>query len=580
MALSDEVSKYMGAIVASDPKLLSECESICQIYSISPEDLKYKWEALTFSSITSRSEKLPPFTMESIAALKAVLQRDLQKNSAVKKGPRKMPFATAINRTRIPQNFGRNSLGGAVQVKVEPGSEASVAGPSKVSFSGPKNDASSRKKRAYRYMYEKIFTRSEVLDDRIDEFSQIVTDHYKVTEFGDPSTSTEGETVIIGRITQDTEFPSAKLADDTVVIESSRMHSSGARVLLRFDPSLTIRGGIQGAGALGVFPGAIATLKGKNGGANSFLVSEILALPPLKPSWTNSNVKPEPGSAFSLCVACGPFTPEAPVADANLAFKPLQTLLQSLQATKPTVVLLVGPFVDASHPLIKVGDVDSTPLRLFQKRVTEPLRAFLDSSPGSIAILVPSIRDVVSFHNVYPQCEFGPEVTLGDPRIHRVPNPARFSINDVKFAVTSIDVVSHLLKDELLKTGQEVEPVSASSADDNGTDKIGNLCRHLLQQRSFYPIFPVPFEVAHEVNLDVTHSEGLKLDDEGCAPDVLVVPSRLKHFAKHVHSTTVLNSSFLTKGTYSMLSIDPTRQALYERVKNEFVKLESTKLES
>ena len=66
---------------------------------------------------------------------------------------------------------------------------------------------------------------------------------------------------------------------------------------------------------------------------------------------------------------------------------------------------------------------------------------------------------------------------------------------------------------------------------------------------SFYPIFPVPLDLAHEVNLDVTHSEMLYLapqDDnleEGshdpkdpskarCAPDVLIVPSRLKHFSK------------------------------------------------
>ena len=51
---------------------------------------------------------------------------------------------------------------------------------------------------------------------------------------------------------------------------------------------------------------------------------------------------------------------------------------------------------------------------------------------------------------------------------------------------------------------------------------------------SFYPIFPVPFDVAREVNLDVTHSEGIKLveSEDECAPDVLVLPSRLKHFSK------------------------------------------------
>lgn len=56
----------------------------------------------------------------------------------------------------------------------------------------------------------------------------------------------------------------------------------------------------------------------------------------------------------------------------------------------------------------------------------------------------------------------------------------------------------------------------------------------------FYPVFPVPLELASEVVLDVTHSEGLWLgggesesgDAPECAPDVIIVPSRLRQFAK------------------------------------------------
>lgn len=55
---------------------------------------------------------------------------------------------------------------------------------------------------------------------------------------------------------------------------------------------------------------------------------------------------------------------------------------------------------------------------------------------------------------------------------------------------------------------------------------------------SFYPVFPVPLELATEVVLDVTHSDGLRLGDgdgDGApesAPDVLIVPSRFKQFTK------------------------------------------------
>jgi DNA polymerase alpha subunit B len=56
----------------------------------------------------------------------------------------------------------------------------------------------------------------------------------------------------------------------------------------------------------------------------------------------------------------------------------------------------------------------------------------------------------------------------------------------------------------------------------------------------FYPVFPVPLELASEVVLDVTHSEGLRFDggknENGdaleYAPDVIIIPSRLKQFVK------------------------------------------------
>jgi DNA polymerase alpha subunit B len=44
-----------------------------------------------------------------------------------------------------------------------------------------------------------------------------------------------------------------------------------------------------------------------------------------------------------------------------------------------------------------------------------------------------------------------------------------------------------------------------------------------------YPIVPPPADVAADVNLDVSHHELLEMD---VAPDVLILPSRLKYFAK------------------------------------------------
>ena len=62
---------------------------------------------------------------------------------------------------------------------------------------------------------------------------------------------------------------------------------------------------------------------------------------------------------------------------------------------------------------------------------------------------------------------------------------------------------------------------------------MANLIRHVLAQRSVYPIFPPPEAHAIEVNLDVTHHRLLRMDED--APDVLILPSRLKHFSKVGH---------------------------------------------
>lgn len=63
----------------------------------------------------------------------------------------------------------------------------------------------------------------------------------------------------------------------------------------------------------------------------------------------------------------------------------------------------LGPFVDASHPLLKAGDVDETPQELFQRTISPKLTAFLDYSTNTSIILVPSVRDLISHNVVYPQ---------------------------------------------------------------------------------------------------------------------------------------------------------------------------------
>lgn len=112
-----------------------------------------------------------------------------------------------------------------------------------------------------------------------------------------------------------------------------------------------------------------------------------------------------------------------------------------------------------------------------------------------------------------------------------------------------MDTLFHLKKEEILRQGQQAD---AEAERGEPLDPMAELCQYMLRQRrwvftipytgihrslilfSFYPIFPPPMDVSHEVNLDVSRSKLLDLDhgSQDHTPHVLLVPSRLKQFSK------------------------------------------------
>ena len=84
----------------------------------------------------------------------------------------------------------------------------------------------------------------------------------------------------VGRIC--TDLYASKLQDPTdkskisVWFESSRLMGAGARIELKFDDAVKVRGATPGDGGAGFFPGAIIGVKGRNVGGQFFNVNEIL----------------------------------------------------------------------------------------------------------------------------------------------------------------------------------------------------------------------------------------------------------------------------------------------------------------
>lgn len=63
-----------------------------------------------------------------------------------------------------------------------------------------------------------------------------------------------------------------------------------------------------------------------------------------------------------VVVACGPFTTSS-----NLLYEPLTDFLTTLRDNPPHVLILLGPFLDASHPLVVGNDLGESHNAVFNR---------------------------------------------------------------------------------------------------------------------------------------------------------------------------------------------------------------------
>lgn len=146
-------------------------------------------------------------------------------------------------------------------------------------------------------------------------------------------------------------------------------------------------------------------------------------------------------------------------------------------------------------------------------------------------------------------------------RVHCLSNPCTFKINEVVFGVTSTDVLFHMSAEE---TNSNLEPGS----------RLRRIAQHMLQQRSYYPLFPPP--PSFPTNLDLKRMENWQMP---CLPDVLIAPSRLSCFATAVLDNTVfINPGHLTRGTtggtYGIMEIHPINRETLDESGGDDVRLQ------
>jgi DNA polymerase alpha subunit B len=379
---------------------------------------------------------------------------------------------------------------------------------------------------SYRTMAMKLSEASEVLDDKIDEFRELIREHMSLDEnaFGNPNFESPNEIIAVGRIASDTS--EGKLNTAALVLEGSRRYGTGRRVPLNVDGLIKYN----------FFPGQIVALRGTNASGDAFVVSEILSLPLLNQPATkpdeldaiNARYLDTPDSdpdnlrPLTILIASGPYT-----TDQNLDFAPLHTFLDNAASSFADSIILLGPFLDAEHPQIRTGDFDLPPSSnpdsasltdLFRHHISAALQDFSRRLPTCNVILVPSLRDAHHHHAAFPQDKFvKKELGLGaaGKMVQCVTNPMTLSMNELTVGMSSIDVLDMLRREELV------------SERSRAVNLYERCARNVIEQRSFLPLFPPmarekivppPAGVEEKVLKGEEQNGGEGVEDEGPSP--------------------------------------------------------------
>ncbi|SAM81882.1 related to DNA polymerase alpha 70 kDa subunit [Ustilago bromivora] len=475
----------------------------------------------------------------------------------------------------------------------------------------------------YRYMFEKKGERSQVLDDRIDEFASLLRTAYNIDEseeFGDPSLPSQEPIWVVGRICpalpapessagqtlrskaaarskaevegENAAFGLPKLAETGVVLESSRMMGSGNRTLLTFNKGCIVKytpqdpGTGGGATTLSLFPGQIVMCRGINAGAEKFAVSEIYFPPPLPLAvhtvdeardHSYSPVKLN-AKALNIVAAAGPFTGEE-----GLEFEGWHRLMDELEAGGlpfpdgsqerrgvPDTLILTGPFISSTHPRLPFSG--ELPGELFARHFSSRLITLTTKYPATMVVLIPSTDDILNLHSAYPQPSFSKEDTSqwGLPkRVRCLPNPSVFYVNELVLGTTTADSLGDLKSEEFVtriesSPHRNPNPPIAVAEAVAGKNKEPNTrySRSIISQRSFYPLFPP--STSSNLAYDTSHSHLLNFP--AVTPDLLILPSGkiTKPFIRVVNSATVIQPGSVAKGSVVAVQVDPMKKEQLE----------------
>uniref|UniRef100_A0A8C1SXD0 DNA polymerase alpha subunit B n=1 Tax=Cyprinus carpio TaxID=7962 RepID=A0A8C1SXD0_CYPCA len=366
---------------------------------------------------------------------------------------------------------------------------------------------------SYKYMFQRLRDVRDVLTEKIEELGEELRSHFNIEEFSAVSLPVQDSITVLGQVCCDSN---GKLNAQSVLLEAGQ-EQGGRQVPVD----------LSELKEFSLFPGQVVVMEGMNTSGEKFVATKLYEGIPLP-----FHCPPEP---VMVMMACGPYTPSE-----SLTYDPLIDLITIINKDRPDVCILLGPFVDSKHEQIEKNQVTETFETIFKRCVDSIVEGTKGS--GCRLVFVPSLRDV-HHHYIYPQPPFNLSNLSKDDsaRVTLAPDPCTLLINNVTFGLTSTDILFHMGAEEI--------------SSGTGTERFSRIMKHMLTQRSYYPLYPP----AEEVNMD--YDKFQQFGQMNITPDILIVPSELRYFIKDVIGCVCVNPGRLTKGqvggTYGRLLIQP-----------------------
>ncbi|KAI8877644.1 DNA polymerase alpha, subunit B [Backusella circina FSU 941] len=563
----------------SQAEVINELIALCKIYSLDAQDLKFKWEAFALNA-----GNVAP-TVKLIRQLKITLQRDFEKSlKATVKGKtattKRVGFAdlSEFGLSAMDEDGPDNSVDSFISnmTRRKPTTTHSASQPSrqkKIEKSVASEEFANRSEKhiideqynaqlplrgalsthtqrahfknigapipEYRYMFEKMSEKAGALNDRIEYIADLIKDHHmsEDIEFVNPTKLAQESITAYGRICSDAS--EGKLNEKSILLETSTYLGMGKR----------IRMNVSRLPEFSFFPGQVVGVQGVNPNGTCFFADKLLP-GPIPPKFDSSKLEfVSDGRPIEMLVASGPYT-----LDTDFSFQPLSDFFNMCIDERPDIVLLMGPFIPSNHSLVTTGRLEMTPQELFEKQVMHNVETLALECPETQIIIQTHASDAFHHFPLFPQPPLHTSSTQSN--IHMVSNPARFSINGNVISAVNIDIIFQLTKEELSKNQAH-------------NDRFSRLITHILQQQTYYPLYPH----APGDNIDASQLPNIQV---GVSPDILILPSQLKHFVKNVSDIVCINPGHLAKahagGTYARVSMYPTDNT-QERTRVDLIKL-------